>query len=294
MAVNPQSLNLYQSRWQRLLGKIGAYVALGLILGFTVFPIFWLFISSLKSDRELLAGNTILPNEWHFENYVELWQRIDFFAYFRNSILICGITALICTTLAVFASYALVRFRFPGSDFFNMAVLATQLIPGIMFLLPLYNMFLWINNTFGFKVLDTYHGIIFVYVAFFLPLSLFILRSFFATIPLELEEQAMVDGATRFGAFRRVILPLAGPGVVATAIYVFLSAWDELFFALRLTQSIGTETLPIGIRLFIGTQQASYALTLAAAVITTLPIMIAFFFLQKQMINGLTAGAVKS
>lgn len=294
MAVASKAISGNNARLKRRATSFGIYVALGVITIFTLFPIFYMVVSSFKTSGELLRGNSLLPKEWHFENYVNMFTSVDFFVYFRNSMIICGLTTVICTGLAVFASYALARFRFPGSDFFSVAVLATQLIPGIMFLLPLYNFFVWINRTFGISLINSYQGMIGVYVAFFLPLSLWILRSFFATIPPELEEQAMVDGATRLGAFIRVILPLSGPGIVATAIYVFLTAWDELLFAWVLTTDNSVQTIPVGIRLFIGQNQSNPQYALAAATFVTIPVMVIFFFLQKQMISGLTSGAVKS
>ncbi|HEX2911529.1 MAG TPA: carbohydrate ABC transporter permease [Chloroflexia bacterium] len=274
---------------------LGAYVALALMVIVTVFPIVYMVISSLKSNDEILLNRSFLPQEWHFENYPDMFKAVGFFDYFRNSLIICGLTSLSCATLAVFASYALVRFRFPGSGVLDLAIIGTQLIPGVMFLLPLYNIFLWINRTFGFQLVNTYHGMILVYTAFFLPISLFILRSFFATIPLDLEEQAMVDGAGRLGAFLRVILPLAVPGIIATIITVFMFCWDELLFSLTLTNSADVAPIAVGIRLFVGNQNSNrFDLIMAAATTVTIPILLIFFFLQRYMISGLTSGAVKS
>jgi multiple sugar transport system permease protein len=261
----------------------------------TVFPIIYMIVSSLKSRDEILLNHSFFPEQWHFENYPKMLDSIGFGNYLRNSMIICGITAIICATLAVFASYALVRFRFPGSGALDLAIIGTQLIPGVMFLLPLYNIFLWIGRTFGFQLVNTYHGMILVYTAFFLPISLFILRSFFATIPVDLEEQGMVDGASRLGAFLRIILPLSIPGIIATVITVFMFCWDELLFSLTLTNSIDTEPVAVGIRLFVGGQnQNRYDLIMAAATTVTVPVLLIFFFLQKYMISGLTSGAVKS
>ena len=274
---------------------LGAYIALALMIILTVFPILYMVLSSLKSNDEILLNRSFLPQQWHFENYPDMFKAVGFLDYFRNSMIICGLTALICATLAVFASYALVRFRFPGSGVLDLAIIGTQLIPGVMFLLPLYNIFLWINRTFGFQLVNTYHGLILVYTAFFLPISLFILRSFFATIPLDLEEQAMVDGAGRLGAFLRVILPLSVPGIIATVITVFMFCWDELLFSLTLTNSASVEPIAVGIRLFVGNQNSNrFDLIMAAATTVTLPILLIFFFLQRYMISGLTSGAVKS
>lgn len=259
------------------------------ILVLVLFPIFWMFISSLKTNQEILGSQTILPARWQFKNYVDLWRQVNFGLYFRNSLIVCGATTIIVTVLATFAGYALARFRFPGADVFGMAVLGTQLIPGIMFLLPLYWTFIFVKQKLHVQLIGTHQGIIILYVAFYLPLSLWILRSFFAAIPRELEEAALIDGCTPFGAFRRVALPLAVPGVVATAIYVFLTAWDELMFA----WVMDVKTIPVGIRLYVGQYANRFDLMMAASVVVTIPVLVIFFLLQKQMISGLTAGAVK-
>jgi multiple sugar transport system permease protein len=295
ITVKTRPATFNRSRLEKGASRAGAYLALALLVVVTVFPIFYMIISSLKSNDEILLNHSFFPEKWHFENYPNMLNAVNFGSYFRNSLIICGLTSIICASLAVFASYALVRFRFPGSGALDIAIIGTQLIPGVMFLLPLYNIFLWVNRTFGFQLVNTYHGMILVYTAFFLPISLFILRSFFATIPLDLEEQAMVDGAGRLGAFLRVILPLSIPGIIATVITVFLFCWDELLFSLTLTNSIETEPVAVGIRLFVGGQnQSRYDLIMAAATTVTLPVLIIFFFLQKYMISGLTSGAVKS
>lgn len=295
MATSVKTKSLSQTQLTKKALDWGAYGALALLIILTVAPILYMVISSLKTNDEILLNRTFLPEQWRFQNYPDMLKAVGFFDYFKNSLIICGITSVVCATLAVFASYALVRFRFPGSGFFDMAIIGTQLIPGVMFLLPLYNIFLWVNRTFGIQLVNTYHGMIIVYTAFFLPVSLFILRSFFATIPLDLEEQAMVDGAGRLGAFLRIILPLSVPGIIATVITVFMYCWDELLFALALTSSTESETVAVGIRLFVGNQNSNrYDLIMAAATMVTIPVLLIFFFLQRYMISGLTSGAVKS
>lgn len=294
-SVRTANMNFNRATMQRRASKYGAYAALALLVIITIFPIFYMVMSSFKSNDEILLGGTLIPQSWHFENYPNMLAAVGFGDYFRNSLIIGGLTAVICATIAVFASYALVRFRFPGSAALDIAIVATQLIPGIMFLLPLYNIFLWINRTFGIQLDNTYYGMILVYTAFFLPISLFILRSFFATIPLDLEEQGMVDGASRLGAFLRLILPLSIPGVMAVVITVFMFCWDELLFASTLTSDTNTEPISVGIRLFIGGQNSNrYDLIMAAATMVTLPVLLIFLFLQRYMISGLTSGAVKS
>ncbi len=226
------------------------------------------------------------------ENYADLWKNIDFGLYLKNSIIISGFTMLFAMILATLASYALVRFNFPGNKVFGVSILATQMIPQIMYLIPIFIMFKWISDVSGISVQGTHAGLTFIYTAFFVPFSIWILRSFFASIPVELEESARVDGCNAFQVFYKITLPLAIPGIVATGIYIFLQAWDELMFAWILTDS-NTLTIPIGIRLFVGNYQNRYDLMMAAATVATLPVLILFFLLQKHIVKGLTAGAVK-
>jgi multiple sugar transport system permease protein len=261
------------------------------LLLFMVAPILFLLVSSFKTRAEVTGGTTLLPVVWQVQNYPAMWERVNFGTYLLNSLVICGVTTAVATFLAALAGYALARFRFPGSELFSLTTLGTQLIPGTLFLIPLFLTFLWLRNNLGIPLIGTNFGAIVLYVGFFLPMSLFILRGFFAAIPVDLEEQAMVDGATRLEAFVRIVLPLASPGLISTAVYVFLTAWDELVFAWVLN----VQTIPVGVRLFSGVAGAQnrYELLSAAAVVVILPVAAMFFVLQKRFISGLTAGAVK-
>jgi multiple sugar transport system permease protein len=250
-----------------------------------------MFISSLMTQNDITAGK--LTDITHWENYIEMWQNINFFKYFKNSLIICSITTIIALCIATFAGYSIARFRFPGAGLFGTAVLSTQMIPGIMFLLPLFMMFTKIQKSIGISIVNTYHGIIITYSAFFIPFSIWILRGFFASIPKELEEAAQIDGCSPFGAFFRIILPLSSTGIIATGIYIFLMAWDELLFAWVLATTPDVATIPVGIRLYVGNYQNRYDLLMAAGVVSTIPILIMFFSLQKKFISGITAGAVK-
>ncbi len=227
-----------------------------------------------------------------FNNYIDMWKSVNFGLYLRNSIIICGITMFVAMIFATFAAYALSRFRFPGSDLFSNTILATQMIPMIMYLIPIYIMFVRFTAMSGIQVKGTFPGIILIYSAWFLPFSIWILRGFFAAIPKELEEAALIDGCSRLRVFWHVALPLARPGIIATGIYVFLNAWDELMFAWVLTNA-DTMTIPVGIRLFVGNYQNRFDLMMAAATVATIPVVVLFFMLQKHIVRGLTAGAVK-
>ena len=166
------------------------------------------------------------------------------------------------------------------------------MIPAIMYLIPIYIMFVKFTMMTGIPVKGTYWGIILIYSAFFIPFSIWILRGFFATIPKELEEAARIDGCSAFQVFWYIALPLAIPGIIATGIYIFLTAWDELMFAWVLTNA-DTMTIPVGIRLFVGNYQNRFDLMMAAATVATLPVVVIFFLLQRHIVHGLTAGAVK-
>ena len=256
-----------------------------------VAPVVWLLLSALQTNLQIANGtyDFLSPT---FDAFSEMWRTVDFARYFLNSLIICTAAALTATVFASCAGYALARYRFRGARPFSLAVIGTQLIPGSMFLLPVYIGFVWLKQNTPVHLLDTRVGMIIVYTAFFTPVAIYFMRSFFLAIPRDLEEAAMVDGCTPFSAFVRVVLPNAAPGLVATFVYAFLFAWDELLFAAALTQT-NAETIPIGIRNFIGNYSQEYAQLMAAGVVSTLPVLLAFFATQRWLVKGLTAGAVK-
>ena len=262
-----------------------------LVVALMLAPIVWLVVASMQTRLQLATGeyDFLRPT---IDAYRTMWDAVDFGRYFRNSLIICSVATLLATSFAASAGYALSRFRFRGSSAFGLSVIGTQLIPGSIFLLPMFLGFVWVNRNFGVQLFDSYKGMILVYTAFFTPVAIYLMQAYFAAIPRELEEAALVDGCTRFGAFWRVVLPNAAPGLVATAVYAFLFAWDELLFASNLTQE-HAETIPIGIRNFIGNYNQNYDQLMAAGVVSTLPVMIAFFATQRWLVRGLTSGAVK-
>jgi multiple sugar transport system permease protein len=262
-----------------------------LVLALMLAPIFWLVASSLQNDGQLARGSYDLLHPT-ITAFKDMWKTVDFERYFVNSAIICTVAALLATAFASTAGYALARFRFRGAKPFGLAVIGTQLIPGSMFLLPTFIGFLWLKQHVGIQLFDTRVGMILVYTAFFTPVAIYFMRSFFQGIPRDLEEAAQVDGCTPFSAFVRIVLPNAAPGLVATFVYAFLFAWDELLFVASLTEH-NAETLPLGIRLFIGNYSQYYGQLMAAGVISTLPVVIAFFAAQRWLVRGITAGAVK-
>jgi multiple sugar transport system permease protein len=262
-----------------------------LVLALMLAPVFWLVASSLQNDGQLARGSYDLLHPT-FQAFKDMWKTIDFERYLVNSAIICTVAALLATAFASTAGYALARFRFRGAKPFGLAVIATQLIPGSMFLLPTFIGFLWLKQHVGIQLYDTRVGMIIVYTAFFTPVAIYFMRSFFQGIPRDLEEAAQVDGCTPFWAFVRIVLPNAAPGLTATFVYAFLFAWDELLFVASLTEH-NAETLPLGIRLFIGNYSQYYGQLMAAGVISTIPVVVAFFAAQRWLVRGITAGAVK-
>ena len=262
-----------------------------LVLIVMLAPIIWLVLSSLQTSSQLSTGTYDFSNPT-LEAFRTMWDAVEFERYFRNSLIICTIAALLATAFAASAGYALARWRFRGSGFFGMTVIGTQLIPGTMFLLPIFLGFVWFGRNTPLRLFDTHLGMILVYTAFFTPVAIFLMRAYFQAIPRDLEEAALVDGCTSFGAFWRVVLPNAAPGLLATFVYAFLFAWDELMFATALTEQ-DAETIPIGIRNFIGNYSEEYDQLMAAGVVSTIPVLIAFFATQRWLVKGLTAGAVK-
>jgi multiple sugar transport system permease protein len=254
-------------------------------------PVLWLVASSLQTSGQLANGDYDLLQPT-LQAFSDMWKSIDFERYLANSIVICTGAAALATAFASSAGYALARFRFRGDRAYGLTVIGTQLIPGSLFLLPVFLGFVWLKQNTPIALLDTHLGMILVYTAFFTPLSIYFMRAFFQAIPRELEDAAMVDGCTRFGAFVRVVIPNAAPGLLATFVYAFLFAWDELMFATALTEQ-DAETIPIGIRNFIGNYSEEYDQLMAAGVVSTIPVIVAFFATQRWLVKGLTAGAVK-
>lgn len=273
--------------------KTASLVFLWSMIVIILFPIVYMVLLSGAESQNISAGREF-DDLTHFgRNYVEMQTNINFFGYFKNSVIVVGISTLISLALATCAGYALARYKFPGSNLFGLTMLGTQLIPPTMTLIPMYLIFIAIQNYLGMQFVDSYKGMIIPYVAIFTPGSIWIIRGFFATIPVELEEAARIDGCSKFQAFYKIILPLSLPGILATGISTFLAGWDELMIASVLTTTATYQTIPVGIRLFIGNMQNRYDLTMAASVVTTLPVLIIFFLLQKHFIQGMTQGAVK-
>lgn len=258
------------------------------VLIIALFPFIWTVLTSIKPQDELYTPHVqYLPQNPTFENYGNLFKTTPFARYFLNSAIVAISTVVLGLTVSTSAAYAFSRFRFRGRDHVLFAFLIINMFPQILLLVPLFV----IMRQLG--ILNSYWSLVIAYSTFTIPFSVWMLTGFFDALPHELEEAAMVDGATHVGAFTRIIMPLAAPGIAATAIYIFINAWNEFLYAMSFSSGLETRTVPVGLRMFIGQYIIQWELLTAAGVLSSLPIIIAFIFIQKQLISGLTAGAVK-
>ena len=269
------------------------WFAICCFLLFILLPVLWMFGTSLKSPAEQFDKNVrLFPQEPMWENYTKIWSTIPLAQYFGNSLFISLCTVVICLAVSVFASYALSKFRFRGRQLFGVSALCTQLMPGVLFLLPIYVMMVMFQQTTGIQMTGTYKAVILTYATFGIPFSIWMMRSYFDTIPNELAEAGLIDGCSRMKAFFRIILPLAAPGIAATAMYIFIVAWNEVLFATVLTNET-TRTYAIGLREFEKQYTKDYGQLMAASIVVSAPVVVLFFAFQKLIVSGLTGGGVK-
>lgn len=266
-------------------------IGLVAVLLFALIPVVWIISLSLKTPATIGDGRFI-PSEFTFDNYTTLFEGGFDSPLLRpliNSLLIALIATVIAVTLASFAAYAIARLTFPGKSLILAGALAIAMFPPISVVGPLFDM--W--RALG--LYDTYPGLIIPYLTFALPLAIYTLVAFFREIPWELEQAAQIDGATPFQAFRKVILPLAAPGVFTAAILVFIFAWNDFVFAITLTSSDASRTVPAALAFFQGESQftAPTGNIAAAAVLVTVPIILFVLVFQRRIVAGLTSGAVK-
>ena len=274
------------SHHQREVG--GWSLAILVICVASLVPVLWIVFLSLKTPATATDGSFI-PHQWTLSNYNDIFKAGIFTDALRNSIGIGLISTCLAVAIASSAAYAIARLDFPGKQIILLVALGVAMFPQISLVGPLYNLWRQIG------LYDTWPGLIIPYMTFALPLSIYVLSAFFREIPWELEEAAQVDGATPFQAFRKVIVPLATPGIVTTFIIVFIICWNDFVFAISLTSTSAAQTVPPAISSFPGVSQFSvpYGDIAAAAVIVTIPVMLLVLIFQRRIVAGLTAGAVK-
>jgi multiple sugar transport system permease protein len=268
--------------------KLGWSAAFFVIVVCSLIPVLWIIFLSLKTPATATDGSFI-PHAWTLSNYKDIFNQTVFTSALRNSIGIGLIATSLAVILASAAAYAIARLNFPGKRAILVVSLAVVMFPQISLVGPLYNLWRQIG------LYDTWPGLIIPYMTFALPLSIYTLSAFFREIPWELEQAAQVDGATPFQAFRKVIAPLATPGIVTTFILVFIICWNDFIFAISLTSTNAAQTVPAAIAQFPGVSQFTQPIgdIAAAAVVVTIPVMLLVLLFQRRIVSGLTAGAVK-
>jgi multiple sugar transport system permease protein len=269
--------------------RVLIYLLLALLVALVVIPFLWMLVGSFRPTYEHMQrqGTSLWIENPTSENYRRLFAEYDFARYFLNSTFIALVTAIFATSVSAFAGYSLARFRFPGRGLVGFLILTTQMLPSVAIIIPL---FLWFKQ---FALIDTYWALLIAYNAFAIPFCTWMLRGFFSSIPPELEEAAQVDGASQLHAFLRIVLPLSAPGLLATAIFSFILAWQEFLFAVTFTSRAELRTLTVGIASMRGKDVIDWGLLNAGVVVTTIPLAILFVLVQRYLVQGLTAGAIK-
>jgi multiple sugar transport system permease protein len=264
------------------------WLAVVLICVFCLFPFYWLINVSLKSGADLSQADLVPPNPT-LDNYTSVFENSDFTSALRNSTIVTGVTTFLALLVGSFAAYALARLRFPRKFLILAVILSISTFPPIAIAAPIFE--IW--NDIG--LYNTYAGLIIPYLTFALPLCIYILASFFKEIPKELEEAALVDGATHFQAFRKVVLPLAAPGLVTAGLLTAFFVWNEFLLAVTLTSSPSAFTVPVAVVNFQGSQlfEVPLGTISAASVVITIPLVALVIIFQRRIVAGMTAGAVK-
>ncbi|MFF3286745.1 carbohydrate ABC transporter permease [Streptomyces sp. NPDC003023] len=263
-------------RWQ-------IYLPLGVYLLFTLIPFYWILLFALRPT----GSTSLVPWPMTTEHFEKVWTERSFATFFQNSLL-TGVAVLVMTTvIALAGGYALARFEFRLKKGFMLALLCSQFVPGALLLVPLFEIFA------GLSLINSLLSVIIAETVFQLPLSMILISGFIRNVPYSLEEAAWVDGCDRFGAFRIVVLPLLRPGLVAVGSFAFVHAWNHFLFALMFLNNQDKQTIPVGLNTLMGADSVDLGALAAGGVIAAVPVVIVFAFIQKWLITGFSAGAVK-
>ncbi|EST32555.1 carbohydrate ABC transporter permease [Streptomyces niveus] len=267
-------------------------IILAFLTAFALLPVYVMVSSSLKPLEDVTGKFQWIPSEITIRPYFDIWDTVPLAHYFMNSLIVAGAATVLSVTIAVFSAYAVSRYRFRGKRVFTVTVLSTQMFPGILFLLPLFLIFVNIGNSTGVALYGSRGGLILTYLTFSLPFSIWMLIGYFDSIPKDLDEAAMVDGCGPFGALFQVVVPAAVPGIVAVSVYAFMTAWGEVLFASVMTND-ETRTLAVGLQGYATQNDVYWNQIMAASLVVSVPVVAGFLLLQRYLVAGLTAGAVK-
>jgi multiple sugar transport system permease protein len=263
------------------------HLPLLLIVAFAIAPYIWTFITSLTPEEDLyLSEFRYFPDKPTGVNYIRLFNRIDFGRNILDSFIVAFSTMVLGLGITVSASYSFSRYRFRGRTFLLTQFLVINMFPIVLLILPLFILM----RVLG--LMDTHFALIIAYSTFTIPFSTWMMTSFFNNIPKELDESAQIDGCNRFSTMVRIVIPIAMPGIAATGIYIFITAWNEFLYAAILTGS-NVRTIPVALQNMVGEFKIAWGLLTAGGVVSAIPVVVLFFFIQRQLISGMTAGAVK-
>lgn len=271
----------------RTAGKAVRGVLVALLIMFTLFPVYWM-LKSAFDKRASSGGQSLLPQEFSFDNFIYVFEEGGFGTFLRNSLIVALAVVLISSAIALLASVAVSRFKFKFRTQMLLMILMVQMVPLEALVIPLF------VQVRDLQLLNTLLGLIIVYIALSLPFGIWMLRGFVAAVPVELEEAAYIDGASWWRMFRSVMLPLVMPGLVATSVFSFITAWNEFIFAMTMLGGASENyTVAIGLKQFFGEHSNDWGPVMAASTIITLPVMIFFVLVQRRLSEGLVSGAVK-
>ncbi|MDH6192733.1 multiple sugar transport system permease protein [Streptomyces sp. CZ24] len=268
------------------------WVFLAVLTVFVLVPVYVMISSSLKPLQDVSGEFRWIPSGLTVRPYFDIWETVPLAKYFVNSLIVAGAAAVFSVIVAVFAAYGVSRYRFRGKRVFTVTVLSTQMFPGILFLLPLFLIYVNIGNATGIALFGSRGGLILTYLTFSLPFSIWMLIGYFESVPRELDEAATVDGCGPLGALFRVVVPAATPGIVAVGVYSFMTAWGEVLFASVMTNDT-TRTLSIGLQSYATQNDVYWNQVMAASLVVSVPVVAGFLLLQRYLVAGLTAGSVK-
>lgn len=271
-----------------LASKTVTYSLLAIFVTIVAIPLYWMVTTAIKTNKELYEDFSYFPRRPTLENFTRVVVREGLLTNIRNSFTVASVTTLLTVIVSALAAFSIVRYRYKGREWIGRLILFKYLLPSAMLFIPLYV----IVTALGLG--NTQQGLILTYLTFTIPFCTWMLMGYFRGMPVELEEQAMVDGCTKFGAMMRILLPLSAPGLVASAIFSFTLAWNEFLLALVITMDQKTMTVPIKLSMMIVGDQYIWGQLMAGAVLASIPVGILYFIGQRFVVQGLAAGAVKS
>lgn len=271
----------------KILGIVLRVVVLGVLLVYAIGPLAWAFSTSIKPEAEVFSNPSIIPHQPTLYNYYYVVSNTEFGVWFGNTVQIALTVTVLATIIAMFAGYALSRFSFKGRDLYGNVLLVVQMFPGVMLGIPLFVIFSRL------QLANTLSSLLITYMTFALAFSIWMLKGYFDSIPHEIEDAARIDGCGDLGVLFRIMLPLASPGITTVAVFTFLLAWNDFFFAYILLVGEEHLTLQIGLYTFINQFYTDWHYLMAAAILTCVPVLFFFFTLQKYLTRGLIAGANK-